>query len=232
MVRIKGANSDYVYTGNPKALIEEQKDADSLYLKIFICPYDMPSHVEPNDGEVCQGTDAECPHGENSFGHALICLHEKDGISLVTNNQITAHGSFVVKPENSQELFKVEPQGTTIQGVLDFNGGLRLSHDERELSKAVILEIADNTSLIIKSQAVQDVVLEISDKCISMQMSNGAKININERGDIELSPSNKGKVKINGDLEVTGEIKTGNDKLDMFYEIQNAHKILTTQNIS
>jgi hypothetical protein len=229
MVRIKGANSDYVYTGNPEALIQEQKDADPLYLKIFICPYDMPSRVEPNQGEVCEGTDAECPHGENSDGHALICLHEKEGISLVTNNQIAAKGSFVVKPENSQELLKVEPEGTTIQGVLDFNGGLRLSHEESEQGKAIILEVADNTSLMIKTQTGEDVVLEISDKSISMQMSNGAKIHINERGDIELSPSQQGKVKINGDLEVTGDIKTGNEKLNMFNEIKTAHKILTTQ---
>jgi hypothetical protein len=213
MVRIKGANSDYVYTGNPQELIKEQKDADPLYLKIFICPYDMPSHVEPNHGEICQGTDTECPHGENSAGHALICLHEKEGISLVTNNQITAQGNFVVQPQNSKELFKVDQHGTSIQGNIDFNGALILNHQDNEKTKAVTLELAEDISLIIKTQDGKDILLEISSQNISMQTSNGAKIAINHQGDIELSPSNHGKVKINGDLEVTGEIKTADDKL-------------------
>lgn len=160
MVRIKGANSDYVYTGNPQEFIKEQKDADPLYLKIFICPYDMPSRVEPNQGQVCEGTDAECPHGENSSGHALICLHEKEGISLVTNNQIAAQGIFVVKTQDGK-----------------------------------------------------DILLEVSSQSISMKISNGAEITINQQGDIELSPGNHGKVKINGDLEVTGEITTAVSKL-------------------
>jgi hypothetical protein len=213
MVRIKGTNSDYVYTGNPQELIKEQKDADPLYLKIFICPYDMPSRVEPNNGEVCEGTDEECPQGENSAGHALICLHEKEGISLVTNNQIEAKGTFVVKPEKGKELLKVGQEGITVQGAIDMNGALSVNHHESPRGKELVLEVSENTSLVIKTKGGKDVLFEFSAQGISMQVTNGSKIEINSQGDIELSPSNTGKVKINGNLEVTGDVTVAGQKL-------------------
>jgi len=213
MVRIKGANSDYVYTGNPQELIKEQKDADPLYLKIFICPYDMPSRVEPNHGDVCEGTDEACPQGENSAGHALICLHEKEGISLVTNNQIEAKGTFVVKPEKGKELLKVGQEGITVQGAIDINGALSVNHYESARGKKLVLDVSENTSLVIKTKGGQDVLVEFSAQGISMQVTNGSKVEITPQGDIELSPSNAGKVKINGNLEVTGDVTVAGQKL-------------------
>ena len=86
MVRIKGANSDYKYVaGDPQQPIQEDKKASPLYMELFICPNDMPSKVEPNDGNYCQGTDENCPSQENN-GHAKIRLDQKQGIILSVKN--------------------------------------------------------------------------------------------------------------------------------------------------
>ncbi len=51
MVRIKGANSDYKYVGDPEQPIKEDKSADPLYMEIFLCPNDQPSKIEQHEGE-------------------------------------------------------------------------------------------------------------------------------------------------------------------------------------
>ena len=52
MVRIKGANSDYTYTGTPEdAPIQENKQADPLFMELFLCPNDQPSRVEKHEGD-------------------------------------------------------------------------------------------------------------------------------------------------------------------------------------
>ncbi|NEO58973.1 MAG: hypothetical protein F6J98_00500 [Moorea sp. SIO4G2] len=99
MVRIKGANSDYKFLNGS---IQDLKGDHPVYLKIFVCPYDMPSPIEePDENGWCEGTDEQCPHGkkngEKSPGHALICLHQEDGISLETNNNVTATGPLVAE---------------------------------------------------------------------------------------------------------------------------------------
>ncbi len=86
MVRIKGPNSDYEYVvGDPQKSIKEDKKADPLYMELFICPNDMPSRVEPNDGNYCQGTDETCPSHEKN-GHAKIRLDQQQGIILSVKN--------------------------------------------------------------------------------------------------------------------------------------------------
>lgn len=130
MVRIKGANSDYVYTGNPEQPIQENKDADPLYLKIFICPNDMPSRVEkPHTNGWCEGTDQDCPDqsSHKKSGHAMICLDEKEGISFVTQNQIIAKGKFTV--ENGQQK-SIEVTDKTITVSL---GGTIIKITEAEI---------------------------------------------------------------------------------------------------
>jgi hypothetical protein len=135
MVRIKGANSDYVYTGNPEQPIQEQKDADPLYLEIFICPNDMPSRIEKHEGNrYCEGIDETCPDTSpnKKSGHAKIRLDQKTGISLVTKNQIVAKGNFAVEIDPDKKLIEVTDKeitvslgGTTIK-ILD-NGDIQLS---------------------------------------------------------------------------------------------------------
>jgi hypothetical protein len=192
MVRIKGANSDYVYTGDSQVPIKEDKNANPLYMKIFICPYDMPSRIEKNDGKICEGTDEDCPHGKDngkdSSGHAMICLDQEKGISLETNNQVTATGTFVVSPKNNPELLKVSPEGTTVKKTLVIKN--------------------------LTSKGEQELHLEISDLGVSIQVKNGTKIQILATGDIELSPLDPSKkVKINGNLEVTGGLTAAGKKL-------------------
>lgn len=201
MVRIKGANSDYVYVGDPAQPIEERKDADPLYLKIFICPYDMPSSVEPNDGAVCEGTDADCPHGASSShakdspGHALISLHQYEGIKLVADQgnqlvvdnqsghirlaptaqgQVQVQGQLVVQTADGEALLTVSPQGIAVQGPITLNQGA------------------------LTIQAAAD--------GIHVQADNGAEIQMTAQGDIELTPHPTGSVKVHGNLDVTGEI--------------------------
>ncbi|MEG3839837.1 hypothetical protein [Microcoleus sp. herbarium14] len=133
MVRIKGANSDYVYTGNPEQPIEEKKDADPLYLKIFICPNDMPSRIEkPHANGWCEGTDGTCPDDKPSkkSGHAMICLDEKDGISLVTQNQIIAKGNFIVECDG-KKIIEVTDKAIAVS----FGGTIiRIADGEIQLS--------------------------------------------------------------------------------------------------
>lgn len=86
--RIKGANSDYRYT--PQGL--EKTEGEDAYLRIFICPLKQPARSEVNDGNYCQGDDVGCPSpGADKSGHALVLLHEKDGVTLVTNGGNRLH---------------------------------------------------------------------------------------------------------------------------------------------
>lgn len=85
MVRIKGANSDYKYVGDPQQPIAEDKTQD-LYMELFICPNDQPSKIEQHEGEnYCQGTDQDCPSQEKK-GHAKIRLDQTQGIILSVKN--------------------------------------------------------------------------------------------------------------------------------------------------
>ena len=94
MVRIKGANSDYEYSTTEEKkknqVISVKPQPEELYLKMFICPYDQPSVVEPNEGKdkCCHGSDSNCPNQGKKQGHALIHLHQQRGIELVTDNNL------------------------------------------------------------------------------------------------------------------------------------------------
>jgi hypothetical protein len=118
MVRLKGANSDYEYSVKTNGIIDKTKEEkgkpDPLYLQIFICPYDMPSQVEPNDGKFCQGTDKTCPNKDKRSGHAAISLHQKDGISLVTDNNskllVDQEGAIQLIPASGKVVIKRDKQ--------------------------------------------------------------------------------------------------------------------------
>lgn len=91
MVRIKGANSDYTYVGEPRdAPIQENKAVSPLFMEIFVCPNDMPSRVEaPHNGKWCEGTDQTCPHDGTGkkTGHAKIRLEQNKGIILSSKDK-------------------------------------------------------------------------------------------------------------------------------------------------
>lgn len=105
MVRIKGANSDYRYDLDSEQIQEVKPPPNPLHLNLYICPYDMPSPIEaPKDGEWCDGRDATCPHPNASPGHALVQLHQADGISLVTDhdNQLVVDQTGHIRLEPGQ----------------------------------------------------------------------------------------------------------------------------------
>ena len=83
--RIKGENSDYQFSDG-KAVIEENLAASPLYLKLFICPDQMPSKTEALDGKPgrCTGHAAACP-GPRKTGHALVHLNQTTGLELVSD---------------------------------------------------------------------------------------------------------------------------------------------------
>jgi hypothetical protein len=182
MVRIKGANSDYVYTGNSKEPIKEEKNADPLYLKIFICPNDMPSRIEePHGGKWCEGTDKDCPkERDKKSGHAMICLHQTEGISLVTPNTVkTKSHSFTVESESGNEVLKVS--------------------EER-------------FSIALKPQAGKEVRLEISNTGISMKFgeaevsitpSGDIELSPQDRREVKI----KGNLTVQGNLTVNGNFE-------------------------
>jgi beta-xylosidase len=185
MVRIKGANSDYVYDSSTDKIVETKNQP--VYLKIFVCPYDQPSDVEQNDGNVCAGIDEQCPHVGDKHGHALICLHETEGISLVSKQNITAKGNLIVEPTTDTPVLKVE------KNQIDIKVPVQLS---------------------IESANGNQVSVNISTQGVSLQVGRNAKIQINSQGDIDLSThNNSGQVKIHGNLEVTGDVTVAGKKL-------------------
>ena len=178
MVRIKGANSDYVFDLK-EGQIQEQKGDHPVYLKIFICPYDMPSRVEePHDGKAgnwCEGTAESCPKGHKSIGHALVSLHQEEGIKLVTDNG----NQLVVNNETGN--IQIQP---VVGGRAEVDGNFLVQSPHK------------------------DVLLEVSTQQIALQLGE-TKVIITEAGDIELSTRNgEGEIAINGSLTVQGNVKT------------------------
>lgn len=179
MVRIKGCNSDYRFdlkTGQ----IQEQSKEQPVYLKIFVCPNDMPSPVEkPYNGKAgnwCQGTDANCPDPQKKPGHALISLHQTEGIAFVTTNPIVAKGPFQVQPDGQQSVFQVTNTGCLVTGPV-----------------------------VLQTKPDQGFQISVSDQGIVLSTPDAAMICVTHNA-IEITPGKTGTVKINGNLEVTGAI--------------------------
>ena len=128
MVRIKGANSDYKYSAGKVEKVEPQPE--KVYLKLFICPYDQPSSVEPNEGNCCNGIDRTCPNQGKKQGHALIQLHQEDGIQLVTDN----NNQIVINQKGNIQLLP------SPGGQAEVNGALLVKQQNQ-----VLLEISDQT---------------------------------------------------------------------------------------
>lgn len=176
MVRIKGANSDYEYSSEEKKVIEI-KNPKELYLKIFICPYDQPSHVEPNEGNCCNGIDRTCPNQGKKQGHALIQLHQETGIQLVTDkdNQI------VINQQGNIEL--IPSPG----GQAEVNGALMVKQQNE-----LLLEISSQT-----------ISLQLGGAKISLTPAGNLEIStLKQQGEVKIN----GNLTIQGNLTVTGKI--------------------------
>ncbi|MBW4528274.1 MAG: hypothetical protein KME18_24355 [Phormidium tanganyikae FI6-MK23] len=125
MVRIKGVNSDYQFDAKEKGVREVKPPPEQLYMKLFICPNDEFSTIENIPSECCHGESKTCP-GRSKSGHAMIQLHQKEGISLVTDREskivIDQAGNIRLA---SQKSFEVEINGAKIR--LDEQGNIELT---------------------------------------------------------------------------------------------------------
>lgn len=202
MVRIKGCNSDYIFDLKTQQIKEQSKDRP-VYLKIFVCPNDMPSQVEaPHNNQPnnwCQGIDASCPD-PNHQGHALIHLHEKEGIALVTQNPIAAKGPFVVQPNGEQPVFSANAAQVMAQVPMAVQ-------PDGQRAVLQVTETAFVASVPGKSSTGQEAGFQISvsQQGIVLKAPNGAVIQLGNDS-IEITPAQKGTVKINGNVEITGEL--------------------------
>jgi hypothetical protein len=179
MVRIKGENSDYKYDRATATIREVQPSPEQLYLQLFVCPYDHPSPVEANAGadSCCHGTDHLCP--------------QATAASLAT-------GHALVRLDQKTGISLVTDRRNQI--VLDQSGKIQLcpSEDGR---------VEVQGPLIVQTQYRQNKVqLEVSDRGIRLQVGSASVI-IDPAGNLDLSPSPTGKVRIHGDLDIQGQIE-------------------------
>ena len=179
MVRIKGANSDYEYSVSNNTVQEVKPQPKELYLKMFICPYDQPSVVEPNEGpdKCCHGSDNNCPNQGEKKGHALIHLHQEKGIELVTDN----NNQIVVNQKGNIQL--IPSSG----GQAEVNGALLVKQQNQ-----VLLEISS-----------QKISLQLGEAKISLTPKGDIEITTSKsKGEVTVG----GNLTINGNLTVTGKI--------------------------
>ncbi|GCL56560.1 hypothetical protein NIES3806_39220 [Microcystis aeruginosa NIES-3806] len=175
MVRIKGANSDYKYSAGKVEKVEPQPE--KVYLKLFICPYDQPSSVEPNEGNCCNGIDRTCPNQGKKQGHALIQLHQEDGIQLVTDN----NNQIVINQQGNIEL--IPSPG----GQAEVNGALMVKQQDE-----LLLEISNQT-----------ISLQLGGAKISLTPAGKIEISTpKQQGEVKIN----GNLTIQGNLTVTGKI--------------------------
>lgn len=232
MVRIKGCNSDYIFDLGSHQIKEQPKDKP-VYLKIFVCPNDMPSQVEaPHKNQAnnwCQGTDEGCPDPKHN-GHALIQLHQEEGIAFVTQNLIAAKGPFVVQPNGESVALSVNQNQVTTQvpTVIQPDGQRAVVQvTEQEFVAMVPQQGTGNPQTAgAPTESEPRFYLSVSQQGIVLQAPNGTLIQLNNSS-IEITPAEQAKVKINGNLEIYGDLKI-NGNLDVTKEIMMAGQPLPT----
>lgn len=178
MVRIKGENSDYQYVAATGQIHPVHPTPDQLYLQLFICPYDHPSRVEVHDtaADCCVGTDAGCPHGHSGEPVAGHALIRLDEKTGIS--LVTGDRNQIILDQSGKILLC-----PSAQGQVEIHGTLTLHHP-----------------------SLPQVSLAISEQGIILQSPAGAQIHLDPYGNIDLTPTPQGNVRIHGNLEVTGTI--------------------------
>ena len=179
MVRIKGENSDYKYNLETGNIHEVQPQPEHLYLQIFLCPYDHPSSVEEHQGE------ETCCQGTDHQ-----CPEQEHGSS---------DGHALIRLDQKQGISLVTDNHNQI--LVNQTGKIQLSPSSGG-------QVEVNGALVVQQKDGQNVMLEISDSGVFIQAVGGAKIHLDHQGNIDLFPAPGGKVRVNGDLEVTGKVLT------------------------
>jgi hypothetical protein len=180
MVRIKGENSDYKYDLETASIQAVQPLPEQLYLQLYVCPYDHPSPVEAHQGleTCCRGTDHQCP--EAQVDRLAV------GHALVRLDQKTGI-SLVTDRRN--------------QIVIDQSGKI-------QLCPADAGQVEVHGPMIVQTQYGQTTVqLEVSDQGIRLQVGS-ATVSIDQSGNLDLTPSPTGKVRIQGNVDIQGELNT------------------------
>jgi hypothetical protein len=178
MVRIKGANSDYQFSTKSQQIVEVQPKPSPVYLQIFVCPYDMPSRIEPpQDGKWCEGTDSACPHQGQKSGHAMLRLHQKEGVSLIADR----NSQLILDQEGSIHLSPAAP------GVIEANGTLVLRQPG---SKDVSLKVSSQG---FELQAADGAVIRL-DRDGNLELSPAPGKTVNIKGDLSVQGQITGKL--------------------------------------
>ena len=161
MGRINGENSDYKLVDGQ---IQPVDPFQTLELRLFICPYNQPNKLEPLDDALgrCTGIVSVCPHVSQKNGHALIHLHQNEGISLVTDNnnqlRLDQNGNIQLNPAAGGEV--------QIKGKLKLTiGGNNL---EVGYNNEVMLQSASGAQVILKQDGSIDITPK-SDSTINLK---------------------------------------------------------------
>lgn len=213
MARVNGVNSDYQLING--TIQEVSSEPAELYMKIFICPYRQPNALEPLNGASrrCEGIDSLCPKGDKgdgALGHAMIQLHQGEGIKLITdkdnrlvldqegnirlspsiNGKAEVNGAFVIKRKSGEEV------------LLDVS----LNKISLQVDGGPKIHIDGNRVQVIKQSSPKKVIVDITEDDITLEADSGAKVSLKQNGDIDLhTKANSGTVTIHGNLHVTGK---------------------------
>jgi len=210
--RVNGTNSDYRFYSETESiqsvLEKEKKWPDPLELKLFICPTGQKTSLQTDKpAETCTGVNSACP--TKSTGHALLQLHQREGIRLRTDNdnhiQLDQNGNIKLSPTASG---KIEAVGNV--EVKDTAGNLRLNIAQDTVQLAGRIELKyGTTSLILEKDSVVVKVnnhsLEIKSNGEVKISSVGGGISMDANG-VTITPASNTKVSVVGDLQVSGTI--------------------------
>jgi hypothetical protein len=210
--RINGTNSDYryysKYRGVQSVYKEEKIWPDPLELKLFICPTAQKTSLQTDKpAEMCTGINTVCP--TKSTGHALLQLHQRDGIRLRTDNnnhiQLDQNGNIKLSPTASGKIVAV---GNV--EVEDNAGNLRLNIAQDTVQLAGRIELKyGTTSLILENDSV---VVKVNNHSLEIKSNGEVKISsgggsiLMDANGITLTPAANTKVKVDGNLQVSGTI--------------------------
>lgn len=228
-LRIKGSNSDYAYSME-KGQVTPVEGADPLFLQIYICPHGMPGPVDQVDPEklkkempylldgdkvkLCQGSDvgwgtgadarSACPHDGPVAGHALVSLHQTEGLKLVTNNRnmiaLDQAGNIQIAPAKKAEVVGALSVKGTAEWLEDVKVNGRFT-----ATAPVTIQNSLSVTGDLTIRPTSNIQMEVTTERVAIQ-AHGAFIIIDNSGDIRLTPRTGNKVTVAGNLEVTGTL--------------------------
>ena len=210
-IRINGTNSDYRFFADEGVVDSvakrEGKWPKPLELKLFICPNGELSSLQTDDPtKMCSGESTKCP--SKAVGHALLELHQNNGIRLVTDNnnyiQLDQQGSIHLSP--------AAPGKVCAHGDVELNGSgnalLTIAQDTVQLAGRIELknEAGNEVYMTLQNNSVTITVgtskIELSNTGAVKLSSAGGSIVMDGNG-ISITPVAGKDVTVNGNLKAT-----------------------------